>query len=378
MDKSNYRICTKTVMDNIADPDIRFDEDGVCNYYHLFKEKLKTRVPPPGKAQRQLEKIIAGIKKTGRENQYDCVVGVSGGVDSTYVAWLAKEWGLRPLAVHVDNGWNSELAVRNIEVTLKKLDIDLYTEVLDWPAFSDLQRSFLKASTPDADIPSDHIIWAAVFRTANKFNIQHILSGMNFRTEGMLPPSWSRGYLDWKYIKAVQKQFSTKKINRLPHYKVSDMLYYVLVKRIKVIGVLNYIDFRKDTATGLLTERLDYRPYYGKHHESIYTRFFQSYLLPQKFGIDKRKAHLSCMIMGSNEITRQQALELLQQPIAPPSQIEDDILYIKKKLNISDSEMASIMTSPVKTIFDYPNNHTWELKLRKLINKMRRGKLVAN
>lgn len=365
-------------MDNIADPDIQFDAGGVCNYYYSFLEKLKVRVPAEGKREQELEKIVRQIKAKGAGRQYDCIIGISGGVDSTYVAYLVKELGLRPLAVHLDNGWNSELAVKNIETTLKKLDIDLYTEVLDWPVFSDLQLSFLKASTPDAEIPTDHIIWSTLYKIADRFGIKYILSGMNFRTEGMLPPSWARGYFDWKYIKGVQKKFGTKKINQLPHLNLIDLATFTLVKKIRNIGILNYVDFKKDAALKILSEKLDYRPYQGKHHESIYTRFFQSYILPKKFGIDKRKAHLSCMIMGSREITREQALELLREPIAPAAQIESDLVYVMKKLNISEKLMAEIMAAPIKTIFDYPNNHQAELKIRRWVNRLRKLKITAN
>lgn len=363
-------------MDTIADPDIRFDENGTCNYYYEFKEKLKVRVPESGEAKKQLEQIVEKIKKNGKGKEYDCVIGVSGGVDSTYVAWLVKELGLRPLAVHVDNGWNSELAVKNIEATLNKLDIHLYTEVLDWPVFSDLQLSFLKASTPDAEIPTDHITWAAVYKVAAKFAIRYILSGMNFRTEGILPPSWSRGYMDWKYICGVQKRFGRKKINKLPHYGIWDLVNYTLVKRMKIIGILNYVDFKKESALRILVDKLGYRPYEGKHHESIYTRFFQSYILPVKFGIDKRKAHLSCMIIGSQEITREEALELLKQPIAHAKQIAEDVFYVQKKLGITEEGMKEIMAAPVKTIFDYPNNHKWELRLKTLLHKLRETNVV--
>jgi N-acetyl sugar amidotransferase len=365
-------------MDTIADPDIRFNEQGVCNYYYSFLEKLKIRVPAPGEREQQLERLVAKMKKDGRGNQYDCVIGVSGGIDSTYVAYKVKELGLRPLAVHVDNGWNSELAVENIEKTLNTLHIDLFTEVLDWPVFSDLQLSFLKASTPDAEIPTDHIIWSTLYKTANKFGIKYILSGMNFRTEGLLPPTWARGYFDWKYISSVQKQFGSKDISKLPHLTYRDLAYYTAVKRIKIIGILNYLDFSKQEALTILQSKLGYRPYDGKHHESVYTKFFQSYILPKKFGIDKRKAHLSCMIMGSKEITRDEALEILQAPIAPEKQLEEELIYVCKKLRISADEMKRIMQLPIKTIYDYPNNHARELKLRKLLNKLRGKRLVEN
>lgn len=378
MEKSTYRICTKTVMDTLGDPDITFDENGVCNYYYEFSRKLKIRVPETDEAKKQLEKIVANIKKSGKGKAYDCIIGVSGGVDSTYTALLVKQLGLRPLAVHLDNGWNSELAVKNIENILNKLGIDLYTEVLDWEMFKDLQLSFLKASTPDSEIPTDHTINSILYKVANKYGVKYILSGMNFRSEGMLPPSWARGYLDWKYIKSVQKQFGTKNLKAFPHLTISKFLYFNLVKRIKNISLLNYIDFNKTKAMETIVNELGWKDYGGKHHESIYTRFFQSYILPQKFKIDKRKAHLTCLIVSTKEVTREQALETLKKEPADPKLIESDKEYLLKKFDLSLEEFEEIMNSPVKSILDYPNNHKWELRFRKALLKLRELNILPN
>ena len=369
----SYQICTKTVMDNIGDPDITFDKDGVCNYYYEFLEKLEYRLPKVETRDAELQKIVDNIKAQGQGKQYDCLIGVSGGVDSSYVAWLVKKkYGLRPLAVHVDNGWNSELAVKNVENILKILDIDLYTVVLDWEVFKDWQLSFLKAGTPDAEVPTDHVITASMYQIADKFGIKHIISGMNFRNEGLLPKSWARGYLDWKYLSGVQSKFGTTDINSLPHMNWSKFFYYNLVKKIRLVNVLNYMDFNKNEALQVLQQELQYKPYAGKHHESIYTRFFQSYILPKKFNIDKRKAHLTCLIIGSNEITRDEALRKLQEPIAPAQQIADDKEYVIKKFEITEAEFDNMMRAQPKTIFDYPNTHVWELRFRRWLNRLRR------
>jgi N-acetyl sugar amidotransferase len=378
MDKKDYRICTKTVMDTLGDPDITFDENGVCNYYHEFSRKLKIRVPETEEAKKQLEKIVANIKKSGKGKDYDCIIGVSGGVDSTYTAWLVKQLGLRPLAVHLDNGWNSELAVKNIENILNKLGIDLYTEVMDWEMFKDLQLSFLKASTPDSEIPTDHAILAILYRLADKYGVKYIISGMNFRNEGMLPPSWARGYLDWKYIKSVQKIFGTKKIKAFPHLTILNFLYFNLVKKIQSISFLNYIEFNKTEAKEIIKNELGWQDYGGKHHESIYTRFFQSYILPKKFNIDKRKAHLSCLIISTGEVTRNEALEILKEEPADPKLMEGDKEYLLKKFNISLQEFEKIMDNPIKTIFDYPNNYKWEMRFRKALLKLRELNLLPN
>jgi len=373
-----YQICTKTVMDTIGDPDITFDADGVCNYYYEFKAKLKVRVPEPEEAKIKLADIVEKMKAGGKGKPYDCIIGVSGGVDSTYTAWLVKQLGLRPLAVHLDNGWNSELAVKNIENILNKLGIDLYTEVLDWEVFKDLQLSFLKASTPDGEIPTDHAILSILYQIADKYGIKYIISGMNFRNEGMLPPSWGRGYLDWKYIQSVQKKFGKVRLNGFPHLTIFKFLYYNLFKGIRSISFLNYIDFNKEAAMKIIQDELGWKYYGGKHYESIYTRFYQAYILPNKFKIDKRKAHLTCLMISTGEVSREQALEALKLPPADPKLMEDDKEYVIKKLGISKENFDEIMTAPVKNILDYPNHHVLEMKFRRLLLKLRGMKILPN
>lgn len=378
MKSTPYQICSKTVMDTDGDPDIKFDGNGVCNYYYEFTEKLKIRIPPSEEARKQLASLVDKIRKSGRGKPYDCIIGVSGGVDSTYTAWLVKQFGLRPLAVHLDNGWNSELAVQNIENILNKLELDLHTEVLDWEMFKDLQLSFLKASTPDGEIPTDHAIVSLMYSSAAKFGVKYIISGMNFRNEGMLPPSWARGYLDWRYIKGVQRQFGTKSLKSYPHLSIWRFLHYNLVMGIRNVSILNYVDFRKDDAMKVIERELGWRNYGGKHYESIYTRFYQAYILPNKFGIDKRKAHFSCLIMANCEMTREAALEKLKEPIASPKLMDDDKEYLIKKFGITDEEFDSIMQAPPKSILDYPNNHNLEKWFRKTLLKLRKMGLMPN
>jgi len=378
MTERPYQVCTKTVMDTIGDPAITFDHDGVCNYYYEFSAKLKIRVPKTELAKIQLGRIVKKIKAEGKGKPYDCIIGVSGGVDSTYVAWLVKQLGLRPLAVHLDNGWNSELAVKNIENILNKLGIDLYTEVLEWEMFKDLQLSFLRASTPDGEIPTDHAITALLYQIASKYGIKYVMSGMNSRSEGMMPPSWARGHLDWKYIRSVQKLFGTQSLKTFPHFTIFKFLYYNLVRKIRVISILNYLDFKKESATEIIQKELDWQNYGGKHYESIYTRFYQSYILPNKFNIDKRKAHLTCLIISTGEVTRDQALVALNQPPADLKLMKDDKDYVVKKLGITNLEFDQIMSAPVKSILDYPNNHHLETKFRKLLNQLREMRILPN
>jgi N-acetyl sugar amidotransferase len=365
-------------MDTNGDSDITFDSNGVCNYYHEFIAKLKIRIPPQEIAKKKLIKIVEKIKRDGQNKPYDCIIGVSGGVDSTYTAWLVKKHGLRPLAVHLDNGWNSELAVKNIENILNLLQIDLYTEVLDWDMFKDLQLSFLKASTPDGEIPTDHAILAILYKVAAKNGIKHIISGMNFRSEGMLPPSWARGYLDWKYIKSVHNKFGSQKLSGYPHLTVISFLFYNIILKIRSISLLNYIDFKKDEAQELITKELGWKNYGGKHHESTYTKFYQSYILPKKFNIDKRKAHLSCLIMSTGEITREHAIEIISKPAYDKETIQSEQDYVLKKLGLNSEEFNSIMSAPIKTILDYPNNHNLELKFRKLLLYFREKGILPN
>ncbi len=367
-----YQICTKTIMDTTADPDIRFDENGVCNYVEKYEALIRQRVPDPETAKKKLASIVAKIKKDGEGKEYDCIIGVSGGVDSTYVAYLVKNLGLRPLAVHMDNGWNSELAVGNIEKTLMKLNIDLHTEVLDWAEFKDIQLAFLKASTPDCEIPTEQAIYTTFFRTAARYGVKYVISGTNIKTEGILPRSWSSGHIDWKYVKSVHKLFGTRKLRSFPHTPLLKFVYYIAVKRIKMYSILDLIDYNKNEAIEILEKELGWTPYGGKHYESIYTRFYQGYILPVKFKMDKRRGHLSTLIC-SGQITREEALEeIAQPPYASEDFLKKDYEFVLKKLGITREEFEAIMKLPEKRIYDYPNNFNFLEKLRSLYNKYKK------
>ncbi|MFN8414017.1 MAG: N-acetyl sugar amidotransferase [Anaerolineales bacterium] len=348
---SEYRMCTRCVMDT-TDPDIVFDENGVCNHCHTYDRMVREYVVDGEEGLRELEQIAQKIRKDGEGKKYDCIIGVSGGVDSTYVAFRVKELGLRPLAVHLDNGWDSELAVKNIEETLKRLNIDLYTEVLDWEEFRDLQVSFLKASTPDSEIPTDHAIVALLSNMAEKLGVKYIIVGHNVRTETHLPRSWSQGHFDWKYIRAIQNMFGTLPLKTFPHFGFFKFYFRMITQ--KRIEILNYIGYNKKEALRVLQDELGWRYYGGKHYESIYTRFYQGYILPEKFGFDKRRSHLSSLVC-SGEITRSQALDDLSAPTYAPSMQEEDREYVVKKLGLTDDEFTTIMALPRKTYWDYPS-----------------------
>ena len=348
---SEYRMCTRCVMDT-TDPDIVFDENGVCNHCHTYDRMVREYVVDGEEGLRHLEQTAQKIRKDGQGKKYDCIIGVSGGVDSTYVAYRVKKLGLRPLAVHLDNGWDSELAVKNIEETLKRLDIDLYTEVLDWEEFKDIQISFLKASTPDSEIPTDHAINALLGNLAQKIGVKYVIIGSNVRTETHLPRAWSQGHLDWKYIREIQKRFGTQPFRTFPH--IGFFTYYLRMLTQKRVEILNCLGYNKKESLRVLQEELGWRYYGGKHYESIYTRFYQGYILPEKFGFDKRRSHLSSLVC-SGEVTREQALEELKVPTYAPSMQEEDREYVVKKLGLTDAEFAAIMSAPRKSYWDYPS-----------------------
>jgi N-acetyl sugar amidotransferase len=349
-----YQQCVRCVMDT-TDPEIKFDEKGYCSHCNEYFEKTAKRSYQGGSSDKKLALLVEKIKRSGRNKRYDCIVGVSGGVDSIYTAYLAQKLGLRPLAVHMDNGWNSELAVSNIEKTLKKLNIDLHTQVLDWKEFSDLQLAFLKASVPEAETPTDIAIPAALHKVASKFKIKYIFSGGNFATEGILPKSWHYNAKDVKFLKSIHRKFGTEKLKTFSTFGFQKEMYYKIVKGIRMLYPLNYIPYNKQEAVHVLEQELGWRNYGGKHHESIYTKFVQSYLLPEKFGIDYRRATYSTQICAC-EITREEALVELTKKPYDPTVIEEEKKYLCKKFNITAEEFDEIMNLPPKSYKDYPND----------------------
>lgn len=365
-----YQVCTRCIMDT-TDSEIEFDERGICNHCKSFEKNLKDRILSEEKGKKYLIKLIEKIKHSGKNKKYDCIIGVSGGVDSTYVAYIVKKMGLRPLAVHFDNGWNSELAVSNIEKTLKKLNIDLYTYVIDWEVFRDIQLSFLKASTPDGEIPTDHALTALLYEIANQKGIKYIIYGTNFRTEGVMPTTWAYGHLDWKYIKKIHNLFGTVQLSGFPHFSMLKLFYYTVIKRIKFVAILSYIDYKQKKTIQILEKELGWRNYGGKHYESIYTKFFQSYLLPKKFNIDKRKSHFTSIICSTGEITREIVLEELKKEPYHQDLIQEEKKYVIKKLGLTEQEFENIMLLPPKTFKDYHTSYRAIKILKKLITLLR-------
>lgn len=359
--------CIRCVMDT-TDPEITFDANGVCshclNFERTGRDTLERSRGPEGKAD--LERIVERLRNEGRGKDYDCIIGISGGVDSSYVAWKVKELGLRPLAVHFDSGWNSELAVNNIENIVKRLNLDLFTFVVDWEEMADLQLAFFKASLANCDIPTDHGFLAVLYHTAAQHGIRTFISGGNLSTESILPTSWGYNAADLRHLKAVHRKFGQRPLKQypmLPFYQ--RYLWYPFVRGMREFRLLNYMPYDKDEAKQLIQKELGWRDYGGKHYESVFTRFFQAYYLPRKFGFDKRKAHYSSLIVAG-QMTRDEALAELNKPTAPHDLMKQDKTFIAKKLGISEREFDEILALPPRTYEDYPSNE-WLFDLKRRI-----------
>jgi len=362
-----YQMCARCILDTNDDPGIVFDASGVCSHcltYDLFAQR---RLPGERRGEK-LSALLDKIRARGRGKEYDCVVGVSGGVDSTYVAYLAKEFGLRALAVHCDNGWNSELAVKNIENIVKRLDFDLFTYVIDWEEFKDLQMAYLRASVVDIEAVTDHAIVASLYQVAAKHAIKYILSGENVVTEGLLPPSWVHKKDDLINIKAIHRRFGSMAMKTFPTKGLLKGIYYRNALGIRYVPILDYVDYIKEEAKQIITSELGWRDYGGKYHESIFTRFYQSYILPVKFNIDKRKSHLSTLIC-SGQLTREEALEKINADIIDHDTLMLDKEYVIKKFGLTPELFESIMSLPVRKHTDYPSIlrvYTVARKMRKV------------
>lgn len=366
-----YKICSRCIMDT-TDPDIQFDENGFCNHCRTYGQVAKeTSIAYSEGGEKIINDLVREIKNKGKDKKYDCIIGVSGGVDSTYVAYKVKALGLRPLAVHLDNGWNSELAVKNIENTLKILNIDLYTHVIDWEEFKNIQVAFLKAATTEGELPTDHAILAVLYQVAIQQHVDYIIVGGNHSSEGILPVSWAYGSKDWRFIKNILKRFGNIRIKTWPHFSLLDYLLYVSIKKIRSVRILEYLSYNKNEAMKILEKELDWKYYGGKHYESIYTRFYQGYILPRKFNIDKRKCHLSSLICAG-QMTREEALKKMEEDTYPADMQNADREYVIKKLGLTEEEFESIMKSPNKTFADYPNNYALFMTLFSLLKFVRK------
>lgn len=360
-DDKPYQVCTRCVMDT-TDPDIVFDAAGVCHHCHDFDHVIKPAWPSPEEGKKRLEAKIDEMKAYGEGKDYDCIIGLSGGVDSSYCAIKVAEWGLRPLVVHVDAGWNSELAVMNIEQICRRLGFDLVTHVVDWEEMRDMQLAFLKSSVANQDVPQDHAYFAALYNYATTSNIKYVINGSNFATESVLPRSWGYDAMDATHVKAIHAKFGQKARGDFPIVSFFDLyIKYPFIKKMQVVKPLNWLEYDKDEAIRVLEEGYGWRYYGGKHFESRWTRFFQAYYLPYKFGYDKRKAHLSSLVL-SGQMTRADALEALKVPLYGPALLKEDKAFIAKKLGISSAEFERLIELPVNDYSAFPN-HQKKLKL---------------
>lgn len=340
-----------------SDSKIVFDSRGVCDHCHDFTTHVKPNWHTGERGRRELETIVARIKALGRKHDFDCLLGLSGGVDSSYMLHLAvKEFGLRPLVFHVDGGWNSELAVHNINVMIDKLGLDLYTEVINWEEMRDFQLAFFKSGVPHIDIPQDHAFIATLYNFADKYNIKYILNGGNIATECVRNPmEWLYYGTDMPQIRDIRKRFGTVKMETYPFSSVlRHKLYLRYLRGVKVIKPLNYRPYVKAEALQMLADEYGWKPYPQKHFESRFTKFFEGYWLPERFGFDTRRVQYSSLIL-TGQMTRGDALKKLEAPAYNPATIDEEFHYIATKLGIQPDELGGYRDQPKKFYWDYKN-----------------------
>ena len=373
-----YQICTNCVMDT-TDSKITFDNKGVCDHCNTYYSDILPNWHTDERGDLALKNIVKKLKKEGKGKDFDCLMGMSGGIDSSYLLYvMVVKYGLRPLVFHVDAGWNSQIAVNNIERLVEGLGLDLYTEVINWEEIKDLQLAFFKSGVSQIDTPQDHSFFATMYKFASKHNIKHILTGGNYSTECVRNPlEWMYYQSDSIQLKDIYKKHGTGKLKDYPITKILwHKIYLPYVKGIKLIRPLDYIPYNKDDAMQLLVEKYGYQKYPQKHFESRFTRFYESYWLPKKFGYDTRKVQYSSLIL-TNQMTREDALEKLKHPAYDPKTIKQDFEYIATKLGISVEELQSYMYAPNKTYKDYKsqeNIYNIGAKVMRLLGLEKGGK----
>jgi N-acetyl sugar amidotransferase len=363
----NYKRCSKGLWDTTIS-DISFDEQGVSNYCKM-QESLMDMYPRGDKGLKEWELLVRKIIKAGKGQKYDCVIGVSGGTDSSYLLHIAKQYGLNPLAVNLDNGWSSDISVKNIKKVTGKLGIDLETYVIDYDEVKIVLKSYILAGLPWVDSPTDLAIKAALYKAADREGVKFILNGADFRSEGKQPLHWT--YSDSRQMLFLVKKFYNKKLKSFPYLRLSDWLYYGLIKKITTIRPLYFLPYNKSVAKDLLEKEYGWEYYGGHHHENIFTKFVISYWLPEKFQIDKRIITLSAQVLAG-DIEREYAIKQLSVPSYDPTLIEKDIHYVSKKLGFTEQEFLDVIKGPNYFFFDYPSY----FPLIKRFSKV--GKLISS
>lgn len=360
MSLRKYQICTNCIMDT-SDSKISFDSSGRCEYCNNYYDNILPNWHPDERGLREITAVVDKIKREGQGRDHDCIIGISGGVDSSYVTHLAKaKFGLRPLLFHVDAGWNSQQAVNNIEKLVDGLDLDLHTEVVDWQEMKDLQLAFFKAQVPHIDTPQDHAFFAGLYNFAAKHGFKYILTGANYSTECVREPlEWHYHASDLRQLKDIHRRFGSRPLKTFP---LSDIftfkIYYRYVKGIQVVKPLNYVPFHKEEAMQELVDKYGWQKYAHKHYESRFTRFYEGYWLPKKFGYDKRRAHFSSLIL-TGQMSREEALTRIAQTAYNPDDLAQDFEYIATKLDLTVPELQQIMDGPNKSYRDYANAMTF-------------------
>ena len=366
-----YQICTNCVMDT-SDSRIKFDKNGVCDHCNDFQINVKPNWYPNEEGLKRLESTVSKIKKDGKDRDFDCLLGMSGGVDSSYLLHLAvKELGLRPLVFHVDGGWNSELAVNNIQVMIDKLGLDLYTEVINWEEMKDFQLAYFKSGVPHIDIPQDHAFIATLYNFADKHNIKYILNGGNISTECVRNPmEWLYYGTDMAQINDIRRKFGTVKMESYPFSPILRHKFYLkYIRKIQVLKPLDNLNYIKEDALKLLAEEYGWTPYPQKHFESRFTKFFEGFWLPERFGFDTRRVQFSSLIL-TGQLSRQESLEKLKKPAYNKETIKDEFNYIAKKIGITSSELKQYLNMPKKFYWDYKNQERIFNMGAKLLQKL--------
>ena len=353
----SYRVCTRCIMDT-TDPDIKFDENGACNHCRTYDKRARLHVFTGTEGEQKLNRLVNRIKERGKNLEYDCVIGLSGGVDSTYVAYLCKKLGLRPLAVSLDNGWDTEMAQSNVKNILEKLSLQLRKYKIDDDEVRDVELAYLKAAVLDFEAPTDQAIISSLYKTASEVGTHYVVIGANVVTEGIMPQSWRYNKLDLMNLKDIHNKFGSVELKTFPALGLRKRLYYKYVKRIKFIPILNYVPYVKNDAKKIITSELGWKDYGPKHFESIITRFYQAYMLPKRCNIDKRKSHLSALIC-SGQITRDSALKEMGKGPYSEKDLKNDKAVVLKKLGLTEQEFEDYLSLPVKSHLDYANDAKW-------------------